>query len=271
VIRSGVTVSLIKEARGGPFVFWEDLPEACRKAESLGFDAIEIFPPGPDAIPPNVVQPLLQKHHLQLAGVGTGGGWVLQKLTLTSPDSSIRARAREFVKSLIDSAGALGAPAVVGSLQGKWGEGFDRETALSYLRETLNELGEHARQYHVPLLYEPLNRYETNVVNTLADGIALLRSLDSNNVKLLADLYHMNIEEENLALSLRSAGAAVGHVHFADSNRRPMGLGHTDAEPIAEALRAIGYQGFVSAECLPYPDSDRAAEATIRAFRRYFR
>jgi len=191
--------------------------------------------------------------------------------TLTSADQSVRSRAWDFVQSMIDAAGKLGGSAIVGSLQGRWGDGVDREMALGFLREGLSRLGEHARQYNVPLLYEPLNRYETNVINNLADGVSLLQSLSSDNVKLLADLYHMNIEESDLAEALRSAGAAVGHVHFADSNRRPMGMGHTDVAPIAEALREMKYDGLVSAECLPYPTSEKAAEATIRAFKKYFR
>jgi sugar phosphate isomerase/epimerase len=81
----------------------------------------------------------------------------------------------------------------------------------------------------------------------------------------------MNIEEAYPADSLRSAGKSVGHVHFVDSNRRAAGSGHIDYAPIAEALHEIGYNGYASAEALPYPDSESAAEQTIHAFRRWFR
>ena len=143
--------------------------------------------------------------------------------------------------------------------------------AIGRLRESLEDLGRHARQYNVPLLFEPLNRYETNLINSIDDGLALIQSLGNSNVKLLADLYHMNIEEADLAAALKAGGKAVGHVHFADSNRRPMGLGHTDMTGISSALRDIGYDGYVSAECLPYPDPDAAAKKTIESFNRYFR
>ena len=72
MIRSAVTVSLVPEARGGPFVFWDDLAGACRKARALGFDAVEVFPPGPDAIPVDDFRSLLEDHGLSLAAVGTG-------------------------------------------------------------------------------------------------------------------------------------------------------------------------------------------------------
>ena len=115
------------------------------------------------------------------------------------------------------------------------------------------------RDHGVMLIYEPLNRYETNLLNTLKAGSEFLKKNDLNNVKLLADLFHMNIEEENLPQIIQESGNDIGHVHFADSNRRPMGFGHTDMPPIAAALKEISYAGYVSAEAFPWPDPDAAA------------
>src|SRR5205085_5065798 len=116
-MRSSITISLVKEARGGPFVFWDDLAESCQKAWQHGFIGVEIFPPSADAIAPDVVRPILQQRRLQLAAVGSGGGKLLHGLTLTSGDPSVRQRAKEFVRSLIDAAGAMSAPVIVGSMQ----------------------------------------------------------------------------------------------------------------------------------------------------------
>jgi sugar phosphate isomerase/epimerase len=271
VIRSAVTVSLVEEARGGPFVFWHDLADACRKAQQLGFDAVEVFPPSPEAVDPARLRILLNDHGLALAAVGTGAGWVKRKLTLTQPEVASRIKARDFIREMIDFAGPFRAPAIIGSMQGRSGDGVEHPTARGYLADALELLGEHAKQYDVPLIYEPLNRYETNLSTTLESGAKLLRSLSTGNVVLLADLFHMNIEEINIADALRSAGKHVGHVHFVDSNRRAAGFGHIDFAPIAQALQDIHYAGFASAEALPLPDPDRAAEQTIHAFGRYFR
>ncbi len=272
MIRSAVTISLVPEARGGPFVFWDDLPAACHTAKALGFDAIEVFPPSqlPDSLDVVELRMRVEEHGLALAAVGTGAGWLQQRLTLCDPDAIPRRKARDFVRGIIDVAGQFGAPAIIGSMQGRHGAGIDAVTARGYLAEALEDLGEHARQYGVPLLFEPLNRYETNMVNTLDAGVALLRSLSTKNVRLLADLFHMNIEEADMAAALQGARGFVGHVHFVDSNRRADGLGHIDYAPIVAALREIGYDGFASAEALPYPDPEAAARQTISAFRRYF-
>jgi sugar phosphate isomerase/epimerase len=269
-IRSSITVCLVPEARGGPFVFWDDLPGACRKARDLGFDAVEVFPSSADNLEPERVRALLSDHGLALSAMGTGAGWVRHRLTLTLPDPAARVRAFEFVRSIIDLAGALGAPAVIGSMQGRSGEGVDREAALGFLTDALEALGEHARQYSVPLLYEPLNRYETNLANTLDAAVALLNGLSTRNVAVLADLFHMNIEEQDLAASVRACGRHIRHVHFVDSNRRAAGFGHIDYPPVIGALREVGYQGFASAEVLPLPDPDSAARQTITAFRAFF-
>jgi sugar phosphate isomerase/epimerase len=119
------------------------------------------------------------------------------------------------------------------------------------------------------LLYEPLNRYETNLFNNIADTAAWLRTLKTHRIRILADLFHMNIEEPALPSALRAAGSLVGHIHFADSNRRAIGLGHTNAAPIVAALREIGYDGYLSAEILPLPDADTAAQRTIESFRKF--
>lgn len=270
MMRSAVTVSLVEEARGGPFVFWDDLPEACRRASELGFDAVEVFPPAADAVDPKSLKRLLVDHGLTLAAVGTGAGWVRGKLNLCLPDAELRRQARDFIRAIIDLGGPLGAPAIIGSMQGRHGvDGIDAATARGRLSEALEELAEHARQYRVPLVYEPLNRYETNQCNTLAQGVELCRSLSTRNVRLLADLFHMNIEEADLPAALRAAQGFVGHVHFVDSNRRPAGCGHLDFPPIIAALRAIGYDGYLSAEAFPWPNPDEAAQRTLAAYRRF--
>ncbi len=267
-MRSAITISLVAQARGGPFVYWDDLAESVRAAAELGYDAVEIFAPGPESIDPVALRQLLAEHRLQLAAVGTGAGWVLHKLQLCDADPAKREAAKGFIRSMILFGAQFNAPAIIGSMQGRWSAEVDRETALGYLGEALTELGADAARYTVPLIYEPLNRYETNLVNRLEDGMALLKSLGTVNVRLLADLFHMNIEETDSAAALRAAGALVGHVHFVDSNRRPAGNGQIAFEPIIEALREIPYSGYLSAEAFAWPDSPTAARQTMETYRK---
>src|SRR5438876_3271981 len=235
-MKSAVTISLVPEAKGGPFVFWEGLENGCAKAAQLGFDAVEVFAPGAAAIDRKNLTHLLEKHHLALAALGTGAGWLIHKWHLCHPSAEVRRQAREFVRQLIELAGQFGAPAIIGSMQGRLEEEVSRAQALGWLREALEDLASQAAQHGQPLLFETLNRYESNVFNRVSDAAAFLETLNVSNVKLLADLFHMNIEEVSIADSLRAVGRHLGHVHFVDSNRSAIGFGHIEMEPIIRAL-----------------------------------
>ncbi len=268
-MKPAVTIALAPGITSGPWVYWHHLEENMQKAASLGFEAVELFT-ADASLDIDHVRQLCSDHHLSIAAVGTGAGKVLHGLTLTDADAAIRKKAVEFIHQMIVMGAAFGAPAIIGSMQGNVAPGSNRHTSLEWLKEALIILGEAARSNGVPLVYEPLNRYETNLFNTLGDAADFLSAHDIQNVKLLADLFHMNIEELSIADALLDNSDYIGHIHFADSNRRAMGMGHTHMKPIADALRRIGYQGYISAEIFPLPDSDAAALQTIRAFKQWF-
>src|SRR6266536_1955178 len=205
-MHSAITISLVPEARGGPFVFWDDLANSCEQAAALGYDAVEIFPRSAQELDVQRLRQLLARHHLRLAAVGTGAGWVVHQLRLTDGDAGTRQCAREFAAAIVEVAGSFGAPAIVGSMQGRWEGAVTRERALTWLGEALEELATHARNHNVPLLFEPLNRYETNMLNRVHDSLQFLKQLRARNVKLLCDLFHMNLEEAGIADALRLAG-----------------------------------------------------------------
>ena len=268
-MRSAITVSLVPEATGGPFVFWNGIEDACRSASRLGFDAIEIFPPNAKAIDLEELRRFLCEFRLGVAAVGSGGGWVIHRWTLTHANPATRASAREFIRGIIDVAASLGAPAILGSMQGKAEGDISRDQALRWLGEALEDLGEHAGKLGQVFLYEPLNRYETNLLNRLGQTAEWLGTLRTRNVRILADLFHMNIEETDSALAIRQIGSLIGHVHFADSNRQAMGFGQTNSGKIYTELDRVGYSGFLSAEILPLPNTLTAAEQTIHAFKNF--
>jgi sugar phosphate isomerase/epimerase len=262
-MKTAITLCQVEQAAAGPFVFRQPLGEAFALAARIGFDAVEMFLPGADFISVGEVRALADQHGLAIAAVGTGAGMLRHGLSLTDPSQARRAEALEFVVSLIEFGGQLGAPAILGSMQGRWGGEVSRGQALDWLAAALAVAGDAAAAHGVAFIYEPLNRYETNLINRLGEGAEFLARRALTNVVLLADLFHMNIEEQDLAGSIIQAGRHVGHVHYADSNREAMGLGHTDPGPVLAALRAIGYSGFLSAEIFPLPDPESAARQTL--------
>ncbi len=270
MIKSCVTIALVPQLKTGPWIFWENLEKGIAKAARLGFDGVELFTASADAIEVATLQSLLEKAGLSLAAVGTGAGKVLKGLTLTDPNAGIRKQAVSFITDMISFGAQFQAPAIIGSMQGNAVAGVERERVFEWLADGLTTLGEHAHNEGVKLIYEPLNRYETNLLNTLEEAASFTHALNTRQIFLLADLFHMNIEEPSLPESIRKHGKGIGHVHFADSNRRPIGMGHTSVKEIAAALREVGYDGYVSAEAFPFPNPDEAAAQTIIAFKQFF-
>jgi sugar phosphate isomerase/epimerase len=116
------------------------------------------------------------------------------------------------------------------------------------LVDTLGTLGEHAVSEGVELFLEPLNRYEDYLVNRLADAAGLIREIGSEGVRIIADTYHMNIEESDLAAALQDVAPLIGHVQASDSNRLEPGAGHIDWALFGATLRSIGYERSVAIE-----------------------
>jgi sugar phosphate isomerase/epimerase len=135
------------------------------------------------------------------------------------------------------------------------------------LIEGLQELGEHAAKHKVQVFLEPLNRYEDHMLNTLEQGVALIKKVGLPSVTLMADLYHMNIEEKNSAQALIDAKDYLAHVHLADSNRLEPGQGQTDFAKIKAALKQINYDGFLALECRFADEARLALEKSICLFK----
>jgi sugar phosphate isomerase/epimerase len=169
-----------------------------------------------------------------------------------------RRRALDALRRQLDGIAALGGHGVV--TPAAWGmftrrlPPFDEpprtpEQDREVLLEGLGELGAHAEQAGAWLLFEPLNRYEDHMVNTVSTAASLVRAAGSPGVRILADTYHMNIEEDDPCEALRSAGDLLGAVHLSDSNRHQPGTGHVPFDAIVRTLRSIGFEGVLSVEC----------------------
>ncbi len=117
------------------------------------------------------------------------------------------------------------------------------------LHRLLEDLAQTAEKAGSLILLEPLNRYETHLLRRLEDAVAVCQAINHPNVKIMADFFHMSIEEANIPEAIRNAGEWIAHVHLADSNRLLPGQGHTDFGAGLNALKEIGYTGYMALEC----------------------
>ena len=172
-------------------------------------------------------------------------------------DAGDRARAVAALREMLEVAAEVGAGGVV--TPAAYGIHSNRlppfatprppEEDRAILLDALVALGEHAARLGVEVWLEPLNRYEDHMVNTLAQGADLCRAVGLPSVRLMADLFHMGIEEDDMGTALRDAGPLVAHVHLADSQRLEPGTGRTDFASAFAALQGIGFAGWAALEC----------------------
>jgi len=194
-------------------------------------------------------------------------------------DPELRRDAIAQMKSQLSVIAEVAGPGAVACTPASWGmfsrrlppfepprsEAEDREVLL----EGLTELGQHAAREGATLALEPLNRYEDHMVNRLDQAVDLIRTVGLRSVRVLADTYHMNIEEDEPTSALVKAADFLGHVQVSDSNRFQPGAGHLDWAALLGTLDAIGYDGWLAVECRLRGEPD-AAVATIPGFlRRY--
>ncbi|MCU1529296.1 MAG: Sugar phosphate isomerase/epimerase, partial [Frondihabitans sp.] len=118
------------------------------------------------------------------------------------------------------------------------------------------------------VLLEPINRYESRYLNRVADNLEIVDAVAHPNAGLLPDIFHMSIEEADLPAALRAAGSRIAHVHLGDNNRLLPGYGHLPWPAIFEALRDVGYDGYLNLECSTSGDPAETLPATASTLRK---
>jgi sugar phosphate isomerase/epimerase len=157
----------------------------------------------------------------------------------------------------------------MGRVRGFIPEGETETVAEGRFAEAVREIAAYAHPKGVDLILEPVNRYEINFINSVDEGAALMQRLAIPGLKLMPDVFHMNIEDVSIEGNLQKHIAHIAYVHFADSNRLAPGWGHLDFGSIVGALNAVGYTGWTSVEILPKPDPDAAARQAIAHLRKF--
>ena len=183
-----------------------------------------------------------------------------------SPDRAVRQQAMDDIKLLLSAGAEIGVVdglimvPIFGGPQLPDLSPMNTAVELEHrlLLKLLEELGEHAAKVKCNLLVEPLNRYETHLLKRLEDAVAVVEKVNNPSVKIMADFFHMSIEERDIPGAIKQAGKHIAHIHLADSTRLLPGYGHTDFKSGFAALKEIGFDGYMAMECgIP---GDRAVE-----------
>ncbi len=250
-------------ARFEAVAFKGDFASNVAKIAHYGYRGIELAIRDPALVDAAEVRDTLGTYGLIVPAIGTGQAWGEEGLSFTSPDKEVRRRAIERIKLHIVLARKLDALVIIGLIRGRTPQGQTHSQSMGYLGESLRECLDAAGKASVRLALEPINHYETDLINSVDEGLELVDQMDGKNLGLLLDTFHMNIEEAQIEESIRQCNDHIFHFHLADSNRKYPGGGHLDFRSILASLASTGYDGWLSGEFLPDPDADTAALRNI--------
>lgn len=228
----------------------DSLEEKLNNLEKYGFDGIElqgrgIFERGEE------IKKSLSKSPIKASTICAG----FSGCPLDSKREE-RERAIADIKKLLEIASEIGAVGLIivpvfgpPKIPDLSPYATDIELEKRLFVDILKEIGDYASNLNSLLLVEPLNRYETHFLNRLEQTIEICEKVNSPRIKIMADFFHMSIEEPDIAKSLEKAGDWVAHIHLADSNRKLPGQGHTNFKGPFAALKKIGYNQYMALEC----------------------
>jgi D-psicose/D-tagatose/L-ribulose 3-epimerase len=230
----------------------------------LGFDVLEVAVETPGGWDPDRLTELLGKHRLGSVVVTAMG----PGRDLIGDDPDEIAATQGYLRHTIDVAARIGARTVAGPFYSTVGKTFRMDSAerarrVERLVGSLAPVVDHARRRGVRLAMEPLNRFETSMVNTVEQALEIVERVDDPTLGLLLDTFHMNIEEKDQAAAIRSAGSHVAHVHACGCDRGTPGADHIAWPAIRDALRDTGYEGPVVIESFTGDNDVIAAAAAI--------
>lgn len=248
-----IAVSTFSDTNG-PVVFRGQLDEHLPVIANLGYSGVDLFARWLENEEIATINEQLQANDLQVA-MFVAIFLSQMGVNLSAQDKSDRLKYVAAYKEQIEKGSLLGAITMpVGYLRGTRDEDDPFDHYCRRLAESLHDLCDYAAQLNITLCLEPINRYEINTFNNVEQSLAFIDQYQLDELGLLLDTFHMNIEDASLEEAIIHTGAKIKHVHAPDSNRYAAGSGHLDYSAILQALKAVKYEGYLSLEAFPEPD-----------------
>jgi D-psicose/D-tagatose/L-ribulose 3-epimerase len=218
-------------------------------ARDIGFDVFEVCVEDPAVLSAGSLIEAAARTGMQVSVCGAFG----PDRDISHEDAARRAQGVAYLEGCIDLAAAVGSPHVAGPMYSATGKARllppeQREQQRAWAVESLRQAADYAGERGVRLAIEPLNRFETDLVNTVEQGLDLCRRTGRGNVGLMLDTFHMNIEEKSISAAMAMAGDRLFHMQVAENDRGAPGSGHVPWEEVFGALDALGYGGSIVIE-----------------------
>lgn len=227
----------------------EAVKEMAPTVKTMGFDILEVSIENPNLIDAHQVAEILKANQLEGIICGAFG----PDRNICSPDASIRDTAKTYIRWLIDAAQIVGSKVITGPMYSSVGKDHladaeARKEEWNRAVKGIAEMADYAAGKGVKLAFEPLNRFETDMINVVSQGLQFIKDVGRDNVGFHLDTFHMHLEEKDSGAAIRLAGDKIFHFHACENDRGVPGTGQVHWEEIAKALKSVNYQGPVVIE-----------------------
>ena len=244
------------------FVVFRGFEKYIPVAASLGFDGVELALKSASEINTDKLDRWLKDAGMTVSCISTGQVFADTGLMFTDADQNRRKALVSIFKEMIDLASEYGQLVNIGRVRGNLTENDNGESRIRFT-DMVHELCSYASAKGVTMILEPVNRYELNFINSIEEGVNLMKEINRPNMKLMPDVFHMNIEDPSIGDELAKYVDHIAYIHLADSNRLAPGWGHTNFGSIFSHLKSVNYRGWLSVEILPSPEPLIAAKQAI--------
>ena len=258
------SITAIEQAGWGtPLVLRGPFTDSIGQAARLGYDGIELHIMDSTVLDRAKILRALKDSHISLTSIGTGPSYSQHGIFFTNSKPEIREEALRRMIGHIRFGAEAGAVVIIGLMKGQKKDCKEPDHYMEYFRAGMETCIREAEHLGVTVAFEVIDRFESDWLNTIDEGIALLDDFGSDSLKLHLDTFHMNIEEADLGECIRRAGNQIGHFHIADSDRWYPGHAHYDFDTTYQALKDVEYDGAVALESFLYPEPETAAKLAL--------
>lgn len=265
-MKTSVSISVFPAAPGMPALYSGVTADHLAEIRELGYDGVDLFVRDPESAETREAVRRLEQYGLEV-GVIMPAALAGEGLYLTALREDVRTEAIRRIGEVVRLAGSVGGMVSLGLVRGSRGAEDPPEDFEARFAQACRALLELAAPVNVPLVVEPINRYEINTINSVAEAVEFLKR-QAPGLFLMPDTFHMNIEDVDVESALVEALPYTKHIHFLDSNRLAPSMGHSPMERWYRRLEEAGYSGFLCLEALPRPDAHTCAAAGADFFRR---
>ncbi|MHA1649402.1 MAG: sugar phosphate isomerase/epimerase family protein [Candidatus Helarchaeota archaeon] len=258
-------VSGLNESSSSNSRIIETFTGLCELLQPLGYKGIELAILEPEKIPVGELKNIADSYQMDIPTVGTGATYLRFGYSLGHKLANIRQKAIERLRKYIEFATFFNSKVVIGLIRGRRTYDLSPEQERDNIVISLKRCCEIAEDHDIELVFEPINRFEIDTYNTIAESLELIKEINSSHLKLLIDSFHTHLEENPNTVwdYLESIADYVSHLHLADDTRRAPGTGHFDFKRFLTIFESHNFQGFASVETIMHPSFEIVARETI--------